>query len=458
MTTNIATITGRMMQMMLGALLLAVSSAASAQISLSSAVDLALRGNPKVKSAQADVEKARAQVASTHDAYIPSAGATGGYGTSTGVPLGVPVVFGLASNSLLFNFSQKDNIRAAEAGLNAAGLALSEIKDQVAEDVIVTYLELDNEQQRESVMGQEFAAANALVRIVGERLDAGLEDKMELLRARRTAKQIELQRLQLEDKIAQQSDHLSRLIGLPGNLLKTVPGSIPPLPDVKLLAAEMVSGSPADSFGVRSAFASAHSKQELAFGEARYRFRPQISLGLNYSRISTSHTDYTDYYPGFRTQSENAASVGIQISVPLYDRAHQDHAHEAAADAAKAYFDALDQRNLFQEGRFKLQRSTAELATRSELAQIERELAQAQLDAVLLQLQGPASSDDGKPQLTPKDEQNARLQERARMLDLLEAKLQVSQAQVNLMRQTGQLDGWLRGLATVPESVTTPTP
>jgi outer membrane protein TolC len=436
--------------------MLAMTAAATAQISLGSAVALALRDNVKVKSAQAEVDKCRAQLAATHDAYVPSAGATGGYGTSTGVPLGVPVVFGLASNSLLFSFAQKDNIRAAEAGLSAANLALNEMRDQVSEDVVVTYIQLNSAQQRQAVMAQESDAAAKLVTIVQERLDAGLEDNMNLLRARKTAKQIELQQLQLDDQVATLSDHLSRALGLPGNLLKAIPESIPPLPDVKLLAADAAAGSKADSFGVQAAFASAHSKQELAFGESRYRFRPRIGLGLNYSRISTSHTDYTDYYPGFRTQSENAASIGIEIQVPLYDRSHADHAHEAAADAAKAYFDAIDQRNLFQEGRVKLRRSTAELAARSELAAIDRDLAQAQLDAVLTQLQGPASSDSTRPQMTPKDEQNARLQERAKMLDLLDAQFQMNQAQVNLMRQTGQLDSWLHGLATAPEKVTTP--
>ena len=48
--------------------------------------------------------------------------------------------------------------------------------------------------------------------------------------------------------------------------------------------------------------------------------------------------------------------------------------------------------------------------------------------------------------MTPKDEQNARLQERARAIDLLEAEFQLNQAQVSLLRQTGQLDGWLKNV------------
>ena len=56
--------------------------------------------------------------------------------------------------------------------------------------------------------------------------------------------------------------------------------------------------------------------------------------------------------------------------------------------------------------------------------------------------------------MTPKDEQNARLQERARTVDLLNAQYQLSQAEVNLLRQNGQLDEWLKTPTTVPADVT----
>jgi outer membrane protein TolC len=436
--------TGRCSRTMAALLLAVATASATAQISLSTAVDLAWQSNPKVRSAKASVDGARAGLQATRDAYIPSAGATGGYGTSTGVPLSVPVIFSLAANSLVFNFSQRDNLRAAEAGLSAANLSLKEARDQVAEDVVVTYLQLNNAQQREKVMTDEAGDANRLVQIVQDRIDAGQDTRIELLRTRRTGKQIELAQLQLQDQIASLEDHLSRLIGLPGNSFQTVASSIPPLPPVKSLQAVATEAEVNDSYAVQSAFANARSKQEIAFGEARYRFRPQISLGLNYSRISTSHTDYTEYSPGFLFKSDDAASIGIGIQVPIFDRAHEARAKQAAADAAHAYYDALDARNLFREGRFKLQQGAAELEAKSEIAEIDRDLAEEDLKTIEIQLASTGPVDPDKPQLTPKDEENARVQERSKMLDLLDAQFQLSQAQVNLMRETGQLDAWLQ--------------
>ncbi len=423
------------------ALLTAVAGRAMAQISMTSAVDLALRNDPRLKMAQADVAKAQAALAETHDAYIPTIGITGGYGGSTGVPLSVPVVFSIASQSLLFNFSQKDYVRAASQGLRAASLAFQEARDKVAEDVVVTYLALDNAQQRQAAMRDESNAAARLVAIVQDRLDAGQDTRIELLHARHTAAQIRLQQLHLDDEIATLQEHLGLLLGLPGTTLVTVPNSIPAMPAPLASAIDS-----ADSYGVQSAFANARSKQETAFGQGRYRYRPQFSFGAEYSRISTSHTNYPLYYPGFQGNShlsDNALSIGIQIQIPVFDRGHQDRARQAEADASRSRFEAEDQRNQFLEGRFKLRHSLDELAARNELAEIDRDLADEQLKAVLIQLQADSGSSPGT-QLTPKDEQNARLQQGSRTVDLLQAQSDLRQAQVNLMRQTGTLDGWLK--------------
>lgn len=57
--------------------------------------------------------------------------------------------------------------------------------------------------------------------------------------------------------------------------------------------------------------------------------------------------------------------------------------------------------------------------------------------------------------MSPRDEQNARLQERLRALDILNADLQLQEAEISLLRQDGTLTGWLA--KTIP-SAATPTP
>jgi outer membrane protein TolC len=444
----------RARMMTVTAMLAASAASGAAQISFSSAIALALKNDPRVNMADAAVQKAEAGLKQTYDVYIPTIGADAGYGRGVGVPTSLPTIFTLSAQSLVFNFSQRDNIRAAASGVEAAKLSLKETQAAVEEDVATTYLNLESDQRRLEATTQEEEFAQRLVSIVQQRLDAGADTRINLLQAQRTAKLIELAELHLKNEIATLSDHLGRIIGLPGNTIFAVSGSIPALPPPAAIAN---SDSGEASFGVRAALAGARSKQELAFGVSRYRLRPQIVLGFQYSRIDTGQSDYTTYYPQFLGLSENAESVYLGIHIPIFDRGHQDQAAEALAEATRAHFEAESDRNQFLLGRGKLRQATSELVLRSDLAEIDRDIAQEQLNAVLVQLSpdaGSASAD--KPQLTPKDEQNARVAERAKAIDLLDAQFQLSQAEISLLRQTGQLDAWVKSKP-AEQAATTPS-
>ena len=149
----------------------------------------------------------------------------------------MPTVFSLNSQSLVFNFSQHDNIRAAAAGLAAAKFALKDMREQVEEDVAVTYLNLESDQRALAVMAKEHGDAYAAG---DDRSGRGwMRDRMTgwtCSRRSGQATQIELNELNLQDEIAVLSDHLSRMIGLPDDRLTAIPDSIPALPTVQVAA------------------------------------------------------------------------------------------------------------------------------------------------------------------------------------------------------------------------------
>lgn len=419
----------------------AAASSAHAQISFPTAIDLALRSNSKVLAAQSDVEKARAQLAESRDVYIPSVIGASGLGYSYGFPLGQPTVFSLTSQSLLFNYSQHDYIRAARAGLEAANFALKDVRQQVEEDAALTYLSLDQAQRRKAAVATEYDSATRLVSIVQARLDAGQDNSMELLRARRTNAQVRLLQIQIDDEITSYTDHLARLTGLPPTQLNSISSSIPPLS-----IPEATSRDLPDSPIVLAANANANAKQRQAFGDSRYLLRPQVAFVAQYSRFS-NFNNYTEFYPTFN--NFNAAAIGVQIQLPIFDRVHQDKARESLADAHHAAHEAISIRNQVLESRLKLRHATTELTARADLASIDREISQNQLDVLLLQLQSPTNGTG--PQMTPKDEQNARIQERQKYLDLLDAEFQLRQTQINLLRQNGQLEDWLKSATQLPD-------
>ncbi len=425
-------------------------SGAHGQISLTSAVDLALRNSERIKIAESDVDHARFALAQTKDVYIPNLiGSSSGLGYGYGFPLGPPTLFNISSGSLVFSYSQRDYVRAAAAGVQAANLALRDVRQSVTEDVVNTYLDLARTEQQRGAVVEERGFAERLQQIVKDRLDAGQDTAMEYTRARRAGVQLHLQTMQLDDDIATYRDHLERLLGLSGTVVHAIPDSIPPL--VVDSGSQSTPIAAADTPGVQAAFVSMHQKYEQAFGDARYLWRPQVTFGAQYSKESFYNNGYLAYYPyvtgenpvtgrGAGSLAAQSAAFAVNVTIPIFDQSRRDRARETMTEAVHSLHDARNIRDQELEGRLRLQHSTAELAARAELAALDRDLAQEQLEAILVETKSPGTG----PLLTPKDEQNARIGERQRFVELLDAQYRLRQAEVNLLRQTNRLEDWLR--------------
>jgi outer membrane protein TolC len=414
-----------------------VVTPAIAQISFTSAVGLALKSSPKVLTAQADVNKAQAALDELKDAYVPNVVGASSIGPpSYGFPLGQPSIYNLTSQSLVFSYAQRDYVRGAKAALEAAALSLKDAREAVAEDTAITYLALDRDLRREAILQEQQGFADHLVEIVQDRLAAGQDTPIDLTTARLTAAQIHLARLRIDDEATADQAHLARLVGLPPKGLDTASSSVPELPSEKPSdpTAIMVTTSPA----VESAYANARSKREIAFGESRYLLRPQIILDAQYSRFA-KFNNLQDYY--FRFQQNNAA-IGVQITLPFFDASHRAKAREADADAAHAEHEADSIRDQFFDSRLKAQHAVAELTVRAEIATLDQQLAQQNLDAVTVQLNSGNGNLAGT-QMTPKDEQTSRIAERDKVLAVLNANFELQQAQISLMRASGDLESWL---------------
>jgi outer membrane protein TolC len=439
-----------LLRLLITATALAVAvTPAMAQISFTTAIDLALKNNPRVLMAQADVEKATAALAEARDVYIPTLAAGSGLGYSYGFPVGQPSIFNFTSQSLLFNFSQHDYIRAARSSLNAANLALRDVRQAVAEDAAITYLALDRDMQRQAALSDQAGFAGRLVTIVQDRADIGQDTRIDLTTARLSAAQIRLSRLRAEDEAAADRAHLARLTGLPAQGLGIVSSSIP---QFSAQATDASAAALPNSPAVESAYASAKAKRQIAFGDARYVWRPQIYFAAQYNRF-TKYNNYDLYYRNFQ---HNNAGIGVQISLPIFDVVRRDKARESAADAVHAEREADMIRDQFLEGRQKALHAAAELRARAEVASLDQQLAQQQLDAMLVQLNAGTGNLSGV-QMTPKDEQTSRIAEREKFLAVLDAGFQMRQAQINLMRQTGDLETWLKSAAQLqPASASKP--
>jgi outer membrane protein TolC len=436
--------------------LAAVAATAHGQVTLSTAVDMALTHSPKIRVAQADVEKARASLEQARSVYSPSVNVgIGAGGYAWGYSPNPPALFTFNAQSLVFNFSQRDYIRAGRFGVNASELILRDARQGVIEDTALSFLALQHDERREAILRQENEFAEKLVSIVNDRVDAGRDNAIDLTEAQLTAAQFHLAMIRQQDDTANDRDHLALAMGMSPTPSLTAEGSLPPVP-------ETIPGAPAltsdASPAVAAAYATASSKEEIARGDHRYLLRPQLSFGAQYSRYAkfTDSFGTLENIHGYNIGA-NEGALGVEIQIPLFDKVHKAKADESAADAMHARAEADDAQRTALDGQFKLRHSVEVLEAQSDVARLEQQLAQQQLDALTVQL-NTASPNPNGPALSPKDEQNSRIAVGQKQLALIDADYQLREAQIQLLRQTGQLESWLRqSMQTAPEGATPPS-
>jgi outer membrane protein TolC len=426
--------------------LLSLSIRSAAQVSLLTTVDQALRNSTSVRIAAADVQRAAAGLSESKDVYVPNFVLGSSVGYTYGFPIGQPTIVNVSSQSLLFTFSQRDYIRSARAALKAAQLSLADARQQVVFDAALDYVQLDADRRRIEVLDDQNGYASRLSIIEQQRLDAGVGTHEDLLRAKLLSAQIRLKRLHIQDDIDVVRERLAHLTGLPSDSLVTEPNSIPPSPDLERNAPStaLASMSAMNTEGVRAAYASAQSHQYQAFGDARQIYRPQIGFGGNYSRFSEIN-NYQEYYLRFQ---HNNFEAGLQITLPLFDASKRAKERESLAEATRAIAQADQARDQSSENIVLLQKSLTELSAQKEVAQLQSELAQSQLDAVLTQINAPSTAPGATP-LTPREEQQARIEERRRAEDALDANFELIKAELGLLRATGQIEQWCEASASI---------
>ena len=424
-------------------LVLAIAAAPTllqGQVSLATMVALAQRNSTAVKLAEADLQKADAVLAQTHDAYIPTLtiGSTVGY--SKGFPTGQPSVANAQLQSLVLSFSERQYAQAARTGVKAANLAVKEAREQVALDVSTAYIELDTVNRELVAARQQESFTGRLVSIEQERSEAGVDSLSDLLQARLTSAQLKLKRLHLETRAATLAKQLSVLTGMAVGGISTDHASVPEIPAIK------ADEAPQTTAGIEAANMLAQSKQLQAHGDDLATRRPQIAFGAQYNYDSNELNNYTTYFNNF---TPNNVAFGLEIQIPLFDRAQHDKAKQSAADALRAKVEAEQARQQNDVQIESLTGNLRELDTMAEVASLKQQIADEQLKTVLAELElgnGASSGAAAQPQLSPKAEQLARIDQSQKLQDALDAGFDLAKARLSLLRALGHMEDWLNEL------------
>lgn len=418
---------------------------ASAQVSLTTVVELAQQKSTQVRIAAADVQKADALLSESRDAIIPSIQLSTGIPTFpevgfTGTP---PSLWSMTVQSLVFGIPQKRYIDSARLGVQTALAHLRDQQEQVALDASLAYLELDTDTRELDAARQQQEDAKKLIGIEQQRTEAGVDPLSDYLEARLTAAQIRLKSLQLEARIGDLNAQLAALTGLPPGSILPVHSSIPGIPTVTPETAPRLPD------GLRSAQLLAESKHQLARGDEETSVFPQLNFVAQYNRNTTILNSVNNYFK--QPLPTNNFFGGISIDIPLFDMGHRAKSRESAADALSATVQAEEAQHQNDIQIAQLTGSLRELDAVAEIASLKQQIAHEHLAAVQAQLQngnGAESGPNAQPQLSPKAEQLALIDERQKYEDSLDAELGLQKAELGLLRALGHMQDWLDELHT----------
>jgi outer membrane protein TolC len=411
-----------------------------AQVSLSTVVDLAQRKSTSVLIADAAVRKAQAALSESKDVFVPSLLFGSGMPAFpeegfTGSP---PTLWSATVQSLVFSIPQKHYIDSARAGLQAATASLKDAREQVALDASVAYIELDSVNQQLQAASQQEGFAARLVAIQQQRAEQGVDPLSDLLEARLSAANLRLRKIHLESRAAVLSKQLAVLTGLPDGSITVDHASIPEIPQV-------VHGDDTARplSGIEAARLQARSRLSIARGDELVNLWPQLNFFAQYNRNTTLLNNVNSFFA--KPLPANNVSSGFSIQVPLFDMGHRSKARESAADALRATVEADQARRQNDLQIVEITASLRELDAQAEVASLKQQIANEQLKTVLTQLE-VGNGGSSSPQLAPKSEQLARIDERQKFEDSLDASFDLARARLGLLRALGHMQDWLNQL------------
>ncbi len=423
-------------QCLLACVLMVFVSAASAEpIPFKRAIELALKHSGTMAIALAEQTRTRENYRALRDQRIPMVEFGSGLGYSWGIPLTIlgsaPSIFNINTSSVLYSPSQSATANAAKIDWKASDLDLLDRKNGVILDTASFYSELDNVNSKLKILREAQQNAQHAQFITSKRLDQGLDSELELKKSKLASARIQLEIAEAEAQADVLRERLSKLIGVPAASIETVTESIPITPDIPQddeTAAKAAESNP----GVRLAFERAKAAEARADAEHK-ALLPSLDFGSQYAMLA----QYNNYDQFYKQYTRNNYTIGINIRFPFINPSQRAVAHAADADAIKARKSAEGVRNDVQAETLRIQRSLRQLAAAKDVARLDYEVAQGNIDVVHARVE--------TGQGTARDEEDARLDANNKYAVYLDAGYQLAKTQMQMLRMTGQIQEWALG-------------
>jgi len=402
-------------------------------ISFHNAMELALEHSGVMGIAAINQWRARKAYEEVRASYIPQLSIGSGLGYSYGFPLtlegSAPSLVNFNALSSVFNPALQQYLKAAKIDWRATSLDVQDKRNAVLFDAALTYTQLALLMKKIDVLGEAQKAAEKAQFVSEQRLKEGVDSKLDVTRSELVAARIRLRIAEAQAESDVQRQHLASMLGMPAEAITVESASVPTIPAISQ-DEDLPSQAVENSLAVKEAQQKTVAAQFRAKGEHKATTWPIADMAMQYAYLAK----YNNYDSYFLNYTANNFSGGLNIRFPFFNEVQRAKAEQAKADALLAARQEDTTREKVREDALQLQRSLRQLSAARDVAKLEWEVSQGELEGVKARMQtGEANT---------RDQQNAELDINDKYAGYLDAEFQLSRAELQLMRMTGELEGW----------------
>ncbi len=412
-----------------GAAALRAQEAAPGALTLKRAVELALQNSRDIQLAKIQTSLAQRAAYITKAEFMPNLYAGSGLGYTNGIPETpggrAPSVFSITFRQQVLNQPLKGQSRELQEQVKSQTLMMEDMRNAVIQRTAAAYLELAKVRHSLELLRKERVSAQHIQDVTRQRQAEGLELPVEVTKAQLTSARIEQRILQLEGRQDELEVFLRAQLGLqPEQPLEVTAEELPA--EAEQQGANLVALALENSTTLRQVEADRRAREFRLKGE-KGGYWPTFELVSVYSVLAR----FNNYDQFFNKFQRNNFNFGLQMQIPIFSARTR-----AAIDLAKVNLEVAQatvtnkRAELSDDVRMKTHR-LRELDAAREVARLELQLAQQNLSVFQAQFA------EGRANL--REVEKARLDENERWMQYLDANFQRQQAQLELLRTTGQL-------------------
>ncbi len=407
-----------------------VERTAPRALTLKDTVALALRNSRELQLAHLQYVIAKHQAAGDRSQFMPNLSAGSGVAYTQGFP--VAGERRSARRCSRLRTTRRSSIRNCAGELHASeqraaeqSISLDAARDGVMVKAATGYLELAKVRHGLDLMSKERDSAEKILELMRERVAAGQELPIEETRAELNLARTDERIAQLEDEDDSVSADLRDLTGIPSDQPLEI--SAEDLPSAAgQTVSDLVAQAMNNNTDLKRAETERLASEQILRGQ-KGAYWPTLTLIGQYSILS-KFNNYAEFFNKF---VRNNYLIGVQVNIPIFSAQQNAAVSLAQANLSAATLQVDEERSELSRNVSKQARQAHELDLANQVAKLELQVAEENLHDL------EAQFDQGRASL--KDLEAAHMEESDKWLQFLDATFARQQAQLELLRTTGQV-------------------